>query len=105
MTVISRKLDETILIGRNLAVTVTDVDDAGVRVHVRGELVGGAQDGERVDRAYELGSAGELRLGSLITLAIARVATNEPRVYLTVVAPASFEVFRKEVFDAMRRQP
>ncbi len=104
MTIVSRQADETVLIGRNLAVTVTDIDRAGVRLYVKGQCVGGFNDGERVDRAFELGPSGEVRLGEQVIITIARLATNEPRVYLSINAPPRMEVFRKEAADAPRRQ-
>ncbi len=105
MTIVSRQVDETLLIGRSLAVTVTDIDSAGVRLHVKGRSVGGFNDGERLDRAYELGPAGEVRLGDHVTITIARLATNEPRVYLSVNAPPRMEIVRKEMLQPDSQEP
>lgn len=82
-------------------VRVTDIDSTGARLWVKGQCVGGPDDGQELDRAFELGISGELRLGDLISINIARVAVTESRVYLSVHAPRQFEVLRKEVFDAM----
>lgn len=101
MTVISRQVDETVLIGEHLAVTITDVDAGGVRLIARGICVGGAEDGASIDRAFELGVGGEVRLGSAVTLSIARLATNERRVYLSIVAPARMEIWRKEAYEQL----
>jgi sRNA-binding carbon storage regulator CsrA len=103
MTIVSRQVDESLMIGRRLAVTITDIDPTGVRLIARGQCVGGPTDGEEIDRPFELGVAGEVRLGDLITITIARVSATEPRVYLSINAPKQFEVFRKEVYDAMLR--
>lgn len=103
MTIVSRQVDESLMIGRRLVVTITDIDAAGVRLIAKGQCVGGFNDGEEIDRAFELGTSGEVRLGDLITITIARISTTEPRVYLSINAPRQFEVFRKEVYDAMLR--
>lgn len=101
MTVISRQENQTLLIGEHLAVTITDVDAGGVRLLARGICVGGADDGAPVDRVFELGLGGEVRLGTAVTLAIARLATNEKRVYLSVVAPVRMEIWRKEAYEQL----
>jgi sRNA-binding carbon storage regulator CsrA len=103
MTIVSRQVDESLMIGRRLAVTITDIDADGVRLIARGQCVGGSNDGEEIDRPFELGLSGEVRLGDLITITIARISTAEPRVYLSINAPQQFDVFRKEVYDAMLR--
>lgn len=103
MTIISRKVDESLMIGKRLMVKVTDIDSTGARLWVRGQCVGGPDDGQELNRAFELGISGELRLGDLIRINIARVAVTESRVYLSVHAPKHFEVLRKEVFDTMSR--
>jgi sRNA-binding carbon storage regulator CsrA len=104
MTILSRKIDESIQIGHSLSVMVTDIDRSGVRLYVRGRCVGGFNDGESVDRAFELGAAGELKLGDLVTITLARIATNEPRVYLGINAPKHLIIERNKTFDANSRK-
>ncbi len=104
MIVVSRKPDETLLIGTKLSATVTDVDAGGARIIVRGELIGGAQDGASVDQPFELGIDGEISLGSMVRLTLVRIATNEQRAYLGVIVPKHIGVHRKEVFEASGRQ-
>ncbi len=104
MTIISRQVDETVMIGRRMLVTITDIDREGVRLIAQGQCVGGYNDGEEIDRPFELGISGEVHLGDQITITIARVAVTERRVYLSINAPRQFEIFRKEVYDAMIRQ-
>lgn len=104
MIVVSRKPDETLLIGTKLSATVTDVDAGGVRILVRGELIGGAQDGASVDQPFELGIQSEISLGTMVTLTLVRVATNEQRAYLGVIVPKHIGVERKEISETRQRQ-
>jgi sRNA-binding carbon storage regulator CsrA len=104
MLVVSRKPDETVQVGDDLQVTVTDVDEAGVRLHVRGRCIGGACDGEFINRAFELGSRGEVQIGDLVHVTVARMSCTEERAYLAFVTPPNISVHRKEIYDALKRK-
>ena len=83
-------VDQAIAVGSAVTVTPTDVDFAGARVLVRGELVGGPDDGARVDEARELRVGGAVHLGTLVTITLAAVAG--PRARFLVVAPTHMPV-------------
>lgn len=97
MKMLTRRADESILIGEHLKVTVTDVDKAGVRLMIDGELVGGPDDGMTIREARELAVGGELRLGTLVTLTVAEVRGELARI--GVVSPPHVTVKRKELVD------
>ena len=97
MKMLTRRADESILIGERLKITFTDVDKTGVRLMIDGELIGGPDDGMPLREARELAVGSELRLGSLVTITIAEVKGKLARV--AVVAPAHVAVKRKELVD------
>ena len=97
MKMLTRRADESVLIGEHLTVTVTDVDPAGVRLMIDGELIGGPDDGMVIREARELAIGGEVRIGSLITLTVAEVRGKLARI--GVVAPKHVHVKRKELVD------
>lgn len=61
--------DQWIAIGQGLAFAITDIDPEGVRVLLRGQIIGGPDDGERVDRAMEIAVGSEARVG-IVTLTL-----------------------------------
>jgi hypothetical protein len=61
--------DHWTAVGDGLAFAVTDIDEAGVRVVLRGQIIGGPEDGADIRRAVEIGVGSEARIG-LITLTL-----------------------------------
>ena len=105
MIILNRQIDEQIVIGEKLRVSPTDIDAAGVRILVRGEFVGGADDGLAVDRSYELASGSSLRLGTLVNITLMKVMLDAPkRAQFGIQVPPNLVVQRKEVIDRPARE-
>lgn len=108
MTILSRQVDEWIVIGEKLTLSPTDIDDGGVRVIVRGELMGGLEDGLSVDRPHELAVGSSLPLGSLVSVTLMKVehpAAPQPlRAVFGIHAPPNVTIHRKELADHKRRR-
>ena len=83
-------VDQVITIGLSVTMMPTDVDPAGVRLLVRGELVGGADDGLRIDEAREMRVGSAVHLGTLVTITLANV--SGPRARFVVNAPPHMAV-------------
>ncbi|HRK30415.1 MAG TPA: hypothetical protein PLD59_04995 [Tepidisphaeraceae bacterium] len=105
MIILNRQVDEGILIGEKLRVTPTDLDANGARIHVRGELVGGADDGLTIDRAYELAVGSSIRLGTLVNITLMKVMLDAPRrVQFGIQVPPNLTVHQKESADNKPRE-
>jgi sRNA-binding carbon storage regulator CsrA len=107
MTILSRQVDEWIVIGEKLMLAPTDIDPAGVRVRVRGELMGGADDGLVVDRPHELAIGSSIGLGTLINLTLMKIEEpgqpQLPRAVFGIQAPPNVTIHRKELADPKNR--
>lgn len=79
MIILNRQVDEPIVIGEALRVTPTDIDSAGVRVQIKGEQVGGPDDGLAVNRTQELAIGSSVRIGTLVNVTLLKVSTDAPR--------------------------
>lgn len=100
MIILNRQVDEAIVIGEKLRVSPTDIDAGGVRILVRGELVGGPEDGLAVDRSYELAIGSSLRLGTLVNITLLKLWTDAPpRAQFGIQVPRNLQVQRKEVAE------
>lgn len=69
MQTIRVKPDQWTAIGDGLTFAVTDIDAGGVRVLLRGQIIGGPEDGATIDRPAEIAVGSELRIG-IITVAL-----------------------------------
>lgn len=61
--------DQWTAVGQSMTFAVTDIDAAGVRVLLRGQIIGGPEDGAALDRATEIAVGSEARIG-LVTIAL-----------------------------------
>ena len=61
--------DQWTAVGESLTFSITDIDPAGVRVVLRGQIIGGPDDGGPIHKAVEIGVGSEARIG-LVTLAL-----------------------------------
>lgn len=109
MTILSRQVDEWIVIGEKLTLSPTDIDAGGVRIIVRGELMGGPEDGLAVDRPHELAVGSSLPLGALVSVTLMKVEQGgnprPSRAVFGIQAPPNVTIHRKELADPKRRRP
>jgi sRNA-binding carbon storage regulator CsrA len=84
------KPDQTLHIGDKLTAALTDIDTDGVRLMIRGELLGGPDDGAWVYEPRELALHNTMSLGTLVTLML--VSTNTQQAMLHVIAPPGMSV-------------
>lgn len=104
MTILSRQIDEWIVIGERLTLSPTDIDARAARIMVRGQLIGGADDGLSVDRSYELAVGSEVRLGDLVSVTLLKVAPSQnghagSQAVFGIQAPPNLTIHRKELSD------
>jgi sRNA-binding carbon storage regulator CsrA len=93
MTIITREVDQSILIGTAIRLSPTDIDRHGVRLLVEGRHLGGPHDGETFRSTHELAKGGSLRLGPLITVTVLHLFPDSVR--LGVLAPPHLPVIRQ----------
>lgn len=89
-TTVVLKVDQVLHIGEKLTASPTDIDPAGVRLLVRGELLGGPDDGQRVNEAKELGINSVLTLGALISLSL--VGADDKKAMFHLIAPSHVKI-------------
>lgn len=92
MTTCVVQVDEPVQIGQSLRVTVTDIDPAGVRLTVRGRVVGGPSDGESIQTAHELGVGKSINISPHVAVALAEIDGNDA--VLKIFAPPAMPVTR-----------
>jgi len=90
MTTCVVQVDQPVQIGQSLRVTVTDIDPAGVRLRVRGRVVGGPNDGESVQAAHELGVGKSINISPHVVIALAEI--DKADAVLKVFAPSTMAV-------------
>ena len=90
-TTVVLQVDQILRIGEKLTASPTDIDATGVRLLVKGELLGGPNDGERISEAKELGPNSVVTLGALISLSLVGADENG-RAMFHVIAPANVKV-------------
>ena len=100
MTVISRHVDQWILIGQDIRVAPTDIDPQGVRLVARGRVLGGPDDGATFESAHELTIGQACHLGSHVTVTLVDVRGSSAR--LGVLAPQHIDIQTKEQLDHQR---
>ena len=90
MTHVSLRVDESARVGRDIVLSPTDVDPAGVRLRAKGRVAGGANDGESFDAAHELAVGGSVHLGPHVVVTLVSVHGEVAR--LGVFAPPHMPV-------------
>ena len=90
MTHVSLRVDESARVGRDIVLTPTDVDAAGVRLRAKGRTAGGANDGEAFDAAHELVVGQSVHLGPHVVVTLVAVRGDAAR--LGVFAPPHMPV-------------
>ncbi len=100
MTILSRLVDQWIVIGGDIRVSPTDIDAQGVRLIARGRVMGGPRDGDSFDSAYELAIGQSCHLGPHVAVTLMEVLGETARI--GVLAPQHIPVFAKEQVDQLR---
>lgn len=90
MIKVTRQIDQPILIGHSATVVLTDIDAGGVRVSVRGQIVGGPNDGERIAETHELAKGQSIHIGPHV--AVTLITVRGDAAVLGVLAPPHMPV-------------
>lgn len=93
MHTVKSRPDQWTAIGEALAFAPTDIDSGGVRIMVRGEVVGGPEDGGRIDRAFEIATGRSVAIG-LVTIGVISVTIRTAK--FGVIVPPHIAVVTKE---------
>ncbi|MGF1633991.1 MAG: carbon storage regulator [Phycisphaerae bacterium] len=93
----TRKVDQWIVIGREIAVGPTDIDDAGVRLVANGRVMGGPNDGEPFKSVHDVQPGQSFNVSPMVAVTV--IARRGDEVDLGVLAPPNVEVERREVID------
>jgi len=100
MKVISRHVDQWILVGQDIRVSPTDIDQQGVRLVARGRMLGGPEDGATFDTRHELAVGQTWHLGPHVAISLVEVRGDTARI--GVLVPAHIDVQTKEHLDHQR---
>jgi sRNA-binding carbon storage regulator CsrA len=92
------------MIGRDVCVRATDVDDRGARVVAYGRMLGGEQDGARFETVQELAKGQSFFVGPLVNVVLLEVYPAEQEVRFGVLCPANIPVMRQEVYEQLKRE-
>jgi sRNA-binding carbon storage regulator CsrA len=90
MIKLTRQIDQPFLIGHSATVVLTDIDSAGVRASVRGQIVGGPNDGERIAETHELNKGQSLHIGPHVVVTL--IAVRGGDAVLGILAPPHMPV-------------
>jgi len=94
MVTLTRGVDQFVLIGQDILVGPTDIDEKTVRVVARGRMMGGANDGGTFQQAHELMRGQSFSIGPCILVSLIEVRGQSAR--LGVHAPKHLGVCKKE---------
>ncbi len=78
-------VDQRLHIGVSMLVSPTDIDVKTVRLHARGVMIGGPDDGATFDKAQDLARGGQFPIGPHIVLTVLDLVGDAVR--LGVLAP------------------
>ena len=83
-------VDQAVRVGRQMTISLTDLDASGVRMLIDGELVGGPDDGLRVREARELRAGNHVELGTQVQVLLE--AADATRATLAITTPNHLDV-------------
>jgi sRNA-binding carbon storage regulator CsrA len=104
MIIVSRQIDQELLIGRDIYVGPTDIDARGARILAHGRMLGGPDDGAPFTSTHELSVGQSFFIGPRVNVALIGVNTAEMTATLGILRPMNMPVFRKEIHEQMKRQ-
>lgn len=101
MLVISREINQSIMIGADIELQVLKLRGSSANLHIARRLIGG----RLIDELYSgwLAKDQSVDLGESISCAVVDVGSNPTKVRLGIQAPKEISIHRKEVYDAIRR--
>ena len=89
-----RSVDETLLIGRDIIVSPTDIDPSCVRLLARGRVLGGPDDGGVFEVARDINVGQALQIGPMLMVSVE--AIKGERVQLGIHGPEHIDVRARE---------
>ena len=97
MVTVTRGVDQWVLIGQDIFVGPTDIDEKAVRILARGRMLGGPNDGGTFQQVHELIRGQTFPIGPCIVVSVLEI--NGTQVRLGVNAPRHLGVCRKEAIQ------
>lgn len=97
MLVLSRQVDETVMIGDTITVTVVSIESEMATLFVRYR-----DANQRVEQKLALEIDDRLEITEEIYVSVVEI--REDKIRIAIVAPKSFAVHRKEVYEAIKRE-
>jgi len=85
------RIDQRLRVGTKIIVIPTDIDASGVRLNLRGEKVGGPDDGATVHESAELAVGSKIDFGDQIVVYLLGVAADVAQ--FGVTCPNQFVVY------------
>lgn len=95
MIIISRHIDQWLVIGDDIQVSPTDIDEKIVRLIARGRMLGGAEDGGVFQAVHEMSVGQSFAIGPMIRISIVEIRGGQ-EVRLGVTCPPHLGVRGKE---------
>ncbi|HTL28349.1 MAG TPA: carbon storage regulator [Tepidisphaeraceae bacterium] len=100
MFVLTRGVDEWIVIGDDILISPTDIDENSVRVIAKGRMLGGSSDGGTFQQVHELTRGQSFPIGPMIVVTLVDVRGDKVRLGINV--PQHLAVHRKESPDPIK---
>ena len=94
MVSVTRGVDQLVLVGQDIFVGPTDIDDKTARVIARGRMLGGPNDGGTFQTAHELSRGQSFSIGPCVIVTLLEI--KDQHVRLGIHAPRHLGVCRKE---------
>jgi sRNA-binding carbon storage regulator CsrA len=102
MQVVSRRVDQWVMVGDDILVGPTDIDPRTVRILAKGRMIGGPQDGGTFQQVHELSAGQSFGVGPLIVVTLLDIRGDE--VNLGISAPPHVPVSRSELREPTPRR-
>ena len=99
MVVLTRQVDQWIMIGRDIRVSPTDIDAHGVRLVARGRILGGPIDGAKFSTVHELSVGQSCQITPHVAITLLEVRGDTAR--LGILSPSHVPACSKEEFDRL----
>jgi carbon storage regulator CsrA len=100
MFVFTRGVDEWIVIGDDIFVAPTDIDDKSVRLIAKGRMLGGPSDGGIFQSVHELSKGQSFPIGPMIQITLVDVRGDTVRIGIN--APPNLALHRRESPDSIK---